>query len=75
MTSIQKTVSVLATIAICLTLGLAWLHAQDATSSSGSSDKWSQIQDNNKQMLKSMETIESNLNFIKARSMSGGRNS
>jgi len=58
-------------------LALAWLWAQDETSNSDSdaapADKWVQISENNRRMLKSLETIETNLNFVKNRSMSGGK--
>ncbi len=59
-----------------LILGLIWLRAQETPSNSNSdiipSDKWTQIQENNKKMSQTLTQIESNLNFIKARSMSGG---
>ncbi len=62
-----------------LTIGILWLHAQENPLESISSpipnDKWAQIQDNNKAMLKSLDEIEKNLNFVKIRSMSGGRSS
>lgn len=48
---------------------LARVGAQDATPA----DKWQQIAENHKKMTASLETIEQNLNFVKARSMSGGR--
>lgn len=57
---------------VSLSVGLAWLYAQE--SSSDSSDKWTQIQENQKKMLQSLDTVEQNLNFIKIRSMSGGPN-
>lgn len=52
-------------------LALARLGAQDAAPS----DKWAQIAENHKKMNQALDTIEQNLNFIKARSMSGGRKS
>jgi hypothetical protein len=54
-----------------------WLHAQEnvASDSTVPTDKWEQVKKNNEDMTKSMETIEQNLQFIKARSMSGGRGS
>jgi predicted nicotinamide N-methyase len=52
-----------------LALALARVVAEDPASP----DKWQQINDNHKKMDQALEIIEQNLNFIKARSMSGGR--
>jgi hypothetical protein len=68
-----------------------WVHAQedatpnappppsaDAPSTNGdaaSADKWEQVKKNNEDMAKSLEAIQQNLQFIKARAMSGGRHS
>jgi len=54
-----------------------WIHAQETAGSDSSvpGDKWEQVKKNNQDMLQSIEAIEQNLNFIKARSMSGGRSS
>lgn len=58
----------------CLALlaGLSHIQAQD-DSSTPAEDKWSKVINNNQDILKSLDEIEQNLNFIKARSMSGGR--
>ncbi len=61
---------------LCLLAGVLWLRAEDSPSpgpDAENQDKWSQIQTNHKEMLKKVDQIEENLNFIKARSMSGGR--
>ena len=75
MTLIQK--SMILFILLAGLGGFAWIYAQDQdpNTSSQSSDKWIQIQENNKEMIESLDEIEKNLNFIKARSMSGGRSS
>lgn len=52
-----------------LGLSLARLGAQDPAPV----DKWQQIKENHEKMSKALELIEQNLNFVKARSMSGGR--
>jgi len=75
-----------ATVAVaCLALGLVWLRAQDTgepapaepAAAEGEeavpADKWKQIKKNNEKMTKSLEQVEQNLNFVKARSMAGGR--
>lgn len=59
--------AVLATALMAITL--ARLGAEDAAPS----DKWQQITDNHKKMTASLDLIEQNLNFVKARSTSGGR--
>ncbi|NUN93566.1 MAG: hypothetical protein HUU04_07280 [Verrucomicrobiae bacterium] len=60
--------------AAALAAGIAFLviarvGAQDASPA----DKWTQIAENHKKMTAALEAIEQNLNFVKARSMSGGR--
>lgn len=50
---------------------LARLGAEDSLPA----DKWQQIAENHKKMSQALDTIEQNLNFVKARSMSGGRRS
>lgn len=52
--------------------GLSRIHAQDNATPS-TDDKWTKVINNNQDALKSLDAIEQNLNFIKARSMSGGR--
>jgi hypothetical protein len=65
---------VAATVSIAFaTAWLQKLQAQDSTNSSV--DKWTTIENTNKDLSKSLEEIEQNLNFIKARSMQGGRRS
>ncbi len=76
MTITRKLTTLAGVTAGCLTLGLAWLYAQEAEPTDAEpADKWIQIQKNNQEMNKSLEQVEQNLNFIKARSMSGGRSS
>jgi hypothetical protein len=58
---------------LCFALGIAWTRAQENAASAEAGDKWVQVQENNKQILASLEEVEKNLMFIKARSMSGGR--
>ena len=76
MNALAKPINLLLAAVTCLALGVAWLRAQDAPAANdASSDKWTQIQDANKDMLKSMDTIDSNLNFVRIRAMQGGRSS
>ena len=61
-----------AAIALALLgLSLTRLGAEDPAPT----DKWQQITENQKKMSQALELIEQNLNFVKARSMSGGRRS
>jgi len=58
----------------CLLAGALWLRAEEATKPDAeNADKWTQIQNNQKDLLKKVDAIQENLNFIKARNMSGGR--
>lgn len=64
--------------AALLSLGIAcclWLHAEEKAPSSDSSslEKLATIDQNNQDITKSLEAVEENLNFIKARAMRGGR--
>ena len=75
MIAILKTPLLLMTLIASMILGLTWLRAQEASPESDASpiSKWAAIEGNNKKMLKSLTEIEDNLNFVKARSMSGGK--
>ena len=69
-----KPASLLLAAVTSIALGLAWLRAEDAPAErEASTDKWTQIQQANKDMLKCMDTIDANLNFIRIRAMQGGR--
>ena len=65
----RLTLAAAALAAVLIALTLVRLDAEDAASP----DKWKQIDDHHKKMTATLETIEQNLNFVKARSMSGGR--
>ena len=80
MTAILKSTALLVALIASMALGLTWLRAQEASQESQEPDaspisksKWTAIDENNKRMLKSLAEIENNLNFAKARSMSGGK--
>ena len=77
MTTHLKPVMIFLALVTCIVLGFSWIFAQEENTSEAktdfnSTDKWSQIQDNNKKISKSLEEIEQNLDFVKARSMAGG---
>ncbi len=58
----------------CILGGALWLRAEEtAKTDAENTDKWIQIQNNQKDLLKKVDEIQLNLNFIKARNMSGGR--
>jgi hypothetical protein len=68
----KKTLLPVAVVAFALVVAaFAWLQAQDQDGPPP--DKWAEIQQNNKKIGEALDQIERNLNFIKARSMSGGR--
>ena len=68
----KKTLIPVAALAFALVVAaFAWLRAQDPEAPPP--DKWAEIQQNNKKISEALDQIEQNLNFIKARSMSGGR--
>jgi hypothetical protein len=77
MNNIRKNLIVGFCFLLLTTVSLLWLHAQEnVTPNAGESgDKWNQINLNNQEILKSLDTVDENLNFIKARSMRGGRSS
>jgi len=60
-----------ALLAVVLGLVFCWFQTQAKADGEAqpSSDKWVQIQDNNKKMLDDLETIQENLQFAYARSM------
>ena len=73
-----KPATIIIMLIACITLGFFCFSAQGENTSEtktdpNPTDKWAQIQDNNKKMSKSLEEIEQNLDFVKARSMAGGR--
>jgi hypothetical protein len=78
----QKSSTLFVALFLCTILCLVWSRAQNQDpntlpsdqASVESGDKWKQIIDNNKNMEKTLGEIEQNLQFVKARSMSGGRN-
>ena len=61
---------VAAALAVAL---VALLLARSGAQEAAPPDKWQEISDNHKKMTQALETIEQNLNFAKARAMSGGR--
>jgi hypothetical protein len=78
----KKSSTIFVALFLCTILCLVWSRAQTETpnvappdqTSDASGDKWQRIVENNKQMEKTLAEIELNLQFVKARSMSGGRN-